>query len=261
MAAAEDQTGLKVYASIPELAEAVCQRLQLLAAEASSPRHVSLAGGTTPKVIFQMLAERYRETIDWSLLHFWWGDERLVSSDQPQSNYGEAYRMLFQMLVDDGLLPRENLHPIKPRLGAEQACIQYLQEMKRHIPFRHELPCYDLILLGIGEEGHTASLFPNDISIDCRTWTAIGTIPHSGEPRITITYRIINNAREVDFVVTGDQKREVIRNIFLDHHKALRYPALYIKPEDGECYWYLDRDAAADLVSLLPGSATRALAT
>jgi len=234
---------VKVYKDIKQVSQAVCEKILSLSLSCKEEEcaHISLSGGTTPKVIFQMLADNYATKINWSCLHFWWGDERCVDSDSLDSNYGEAKRILFDKVES---LPLGNIHPVNTALGPEQACLDYLQVMKKYIKLKNDLPIYDLILLGLGSDGHTAPLFPNDISVDCQKWVAIGTQPETSQSRVSITYKIINNAKEIIFIVTGEAKEEVIKNLFTDKHKSQRYPAHYINPTGGSLIWYMDETAS-----------------
>ena len=234
---------VKIFKSIELVAKSVCDKLFIMSHNCKEGEyaHIALSGGSTPKVIFQMLLHEYLDKINWETLHFWWGDERHVPLESLESNAGEAKRILFDHIND---FPQQNLHPINTELNPEQSCLNYVQEMKKHIKFQEGLPKFNLILLGLGSDGHTASLFPNDVSIDCETWTAIGTQPETHQTRITLSYKLINHAEEIIFIVTGDSKEEVVNNLFNDKHKAMRYPAFYIQPKNKNLIWYMDETAA-----------------
>ncbi len=236
------QNNIVIFDDVNEVAKAICEKIMDLSQDCDENKilNISLSGGTTPKIIFKMLAEKYSDKINWNVLHFWWGDERCVSHESSDSNYGEAKRILFDHIE----IPEGNVHPVNTTLSPDQACIAYVQEMKKFIPIKEGIPRYDLILLGLGMDGHTASLFPNDISIDCPTWTAVAVQPETHQLRVSVSYKLINNANEVIFIVTGTSKEEVIKNIFLDKHKAIRYPAHYVQLGQGQLFWYMDTEAA-----------------
>lgn len=236
------QNEVIIFDDVNDVSKAICEKLLELSKECAEGKiiNISLSGGSTPKVIFQMLAEKYSHKINWSVLHFWWGDERCVNHESAESNYGEAKRILFDHIE----IPEDNIHPVHTDLSPDQASIAYVQEMRKYIPVKDGIPRYDLILLGLGTDGHTASLFPNDISIDCATWTAVAVQPETHQSRVSVSYKLINSAHEVIFIVTGNSKEDVIKNLFLDKHKAIRYPAHYINLGHGQLFWYMDTEAA-----------------
>ncbi len=205
------------------------------------PFHIALSGGSTPKILFEHLAAQYRESIPWGNVHLWWGDERCVAPDHADSNY----RMTKESLLRGIILPPENVHRIKGEADPEEEALRYAAEMKRIMPILNGLPVFDLIWLGLGTDGHTASIFPHQSHLlHSPDWTAVATHPESGQKRITLTGPVINQAKKVGFLVTGESKAERASEIFEEKEGSEKYPASHISPPDGDLIWYLDRPAA-----------------
>lgn len=202
---------------------------------------VALSGGSTPKVLFEHWAEQYRTSIPWETIDFFWGDERCVPPDHPESNYGVAKTLLLDRID----IPKENIHRIrgeeKPQVEAER----YAQEIKHWVRTKDGMPTFDLILLGMGEDGHTASIFPGQMELltdsnICRE----AVHPDTGQSRITLTGPVINNAELVIFLVTGAKKAGIVREIVTQSDSRRQYPAAFIQPKQGEVCWFLDQAAA-----------------
>jgi 6-phosphogluconolactonase len=201
---------------------------------------LALSGGSTPKLLFTILAEEYKDKIDWQKIHFFWGDDRMVAVSNPQSNYGEAKRILFEKIK----IPRCNLHPIDGLIPPNIEADRYAEKINLIVPKRNGLPCFSMVLLGLGEDGHTASIFPNQmclLSSDkiCEpAWH-----PQTKQPRVTITGKTVNNAQKIAFLVTGAAKAEKISEIINTRGSYLTYPAAHIAPVHGKLFWYLDKEA------------------
>lgn len=202
---------------------------------------VALSGGSTPKALFKHWAEQYRDSIPWEKIHFFWGDERCVPPDHAESNYG----MTKALLLDRIDIPEENIHRIrgeeKPLLEAER----YGQEIRQWVKTKDGMPVFDLILLGMGEDGHTASIFPNQMELladpnICRE----AVHPDTGQSRITLTGPVVNSADLVTFLVTGSTKATIVREIVTQADSRRQYPAAFIQPHSGELCWFLDQAAA-----------------
>ena len=237
---------LRVANDRTELADAAASRFAQLAAEAISDRGsflVALAGGSTPEALYRRLAQSpYAENIDWDKIEWFWGDERWVPHDSPASNYGMARRAFLDQL----LIPPERVHPI-PTLhdSPTEAAEEYETTVRE--TFRTssgEIPAFDLILLGIGADGHTASWFPGtplDASVPGLVWG--GYIPAAGAPRITLTPRVLSGARRVLFLVSGHAKAEIVARTLYPPWEG-RHPAACVELLKGNVEWYLDHDAA-----------------
>lgn len=205
---------------------------------------VALSGGSTPKVLFKHWAEQYRNSISWEKIHFFWGDERCVPPDDPDSNYGVAKALFFDRID----IPEENIHRIRgeerPALEAER----YGEEIRQWVKCKDGVPVFDLILLGMGEDGHTASIFPGQMELLTNTNICqVAAHPDTGQQRITLTGPVINSAELVTFLVTGSTKASIVREIVTQADSRRRYPAAFIQPEQGELCWFLDQAAAQDI--------------
>lgn len=210
--------------------------------ESAQPRHICLSGGSTPLKLFRLLAEQpYRDLIDWGQLHFWWGDERCVPPEDEQSNYGQANRLLFSTIP----IPRENIHPIRGEAEPEEEARRYSGELESLLPRRNGLPSFRLTLLGLGADGHTASLFPgafppkrNELSFPARH-------PESGQMRISLGPAILNNGEELIYLVTGKAKASVLKEISeFGDSRPNSYPGAAIYARRGRTRWFLDNELA-----------------
>ncbi|SKA50606.1 6-phosphogluconolactonase [Photobacterium toruni] len=203
--------------------------------------HISLSGGSTPKLLFNVLAQMpFANNIQWNNLHFWWGDERCVAPTDAESNFGEANELLFKHIA----IPAENIHRIRGEAEPVAECARFAAEMDAVIPHRNGLPAFDWILLGMGGDGHTASLFPHQTDFDDPALAVIATQPQSGQLRISKTARLLENADRITYLVLGEGKAEVLHEINSLPAAELVYPAAKIKASHGETEWYLDAAAA-----------------
>ncbi|HNX65663.1 MAG TPA: 6-phosphogluconolactonase [Bacteroidales bacterium] len=203
---------------------------------------IALSGGNSPQILFKILKDIKHGEPDWSRVHFFWVDERCVPESSRKSNFGNAYRLFFSKID----IPGKNLHPINGDTNPEAEAVRYAHEMKTHLPVRDEIPVFDIILLGMGEDGHTASIFPGvEIFAEKSQACAVSTHPLSGQKRITITEKVINNAKEVIFLVTGSSKAKPLQLIIENHKEAFLLPAKMIAPQNGNLAWYIDNAAAA----------------
>ena len=205
---------------------------------------IALSGGSTPKALFKILATDYKNEIDWSNLHFYWGDERMVAPDHEESNYKMTYDLLFSQLP----IPKANIHRIRGENTLKDEVTRYAEEIDLNLPKANGLPVFDIIMLGMGADGHTASIFPPDLHlIGDKGICAIGTNPESGQKRVTLTGPVINNARHICFLVTGIGKSEKIDEIFNKKGEFESYPAAHIVPKNGSITWFLDESASSKL--------------
>ncbi|MBV7297267.1 6-phosphogluconolactonase [Enterovibrio paralichthyis] len=213
--------------------------------EQGRPVHISLSGGSTPKLLFKLLAQpEWANSIQWQNLHFWWGDERCVAPDDAESNYGEANALLFSQIA----IPAENIHRIRGEDDAQQEAKRLADEIKAEVPEKNGLPAFDWILLGMGDDGHTASLFPGQTDYDEPALTLVAAHPQSGQLRVSKSARLLNNADRISYLVLGAGKAEMIEAIHGKNAKAgLPYPAAHIASAHGITEWYLDAAAAKTL--------------
>ena len=204
--------------------------------------HIALSGGSTPKVVFDVLAEHFGSKIVWSKLHLYWGDERCVPPDDAESNY----KMTVDHLLSKVAIPKKNIHRIKGENDPQKEAKRYARILGKNLPVSAGLPQFDLVILGMGDDGHTASIFPNALALwDKKSYCVVAEHPDSGQKRITITGQLINNAKAVAFLVTGANKSGKVREIILKEGNFKKYPATRVDPISGNLYWFLD-PAAAD---------------
>lgn len=212
--------------------------------EQGQPVHISLSGGSTPKMLFKLLAEApYAQSIQWQNLHFWWGDERCVAPDDAESNFGEANTLLFSKVS----VPAENIHRIRGEDDPQAEAGRFAQEMADQIPTENGTPVFDWILLGVGADGHTASLFPGVTNYDDPNLSVVATHPESGQKRVSKTARVLEAAKRISYLVLGAGKADIIYEIHTTPADNLPYPAAKIQSASGQTEWYLDSDAAAKI--------------
>jgi 6-phosphogluconolactonase len=203
---------------------------------------VALSGGSTPAILFSQIGDYYAKTVPWEYVHFFWGDERCVPPDSPESNYGMARDTLLRKIV----IPPANLHRIRGEDDPEVEAGRYSGEILNNTAVRNDLPEFDLVILGLGEDGHTASIFPgNEKLLDSGSLCAVAVHPETHQKRITVTGRVIKNSDHICFIVTGKKKAKIVKEIINKAPGPLYYPASGIVPEYGDLTWFLDADAAA----------------
>ena len=205
--------------------------------------NVALSGGKTPNLFFETLAEKYADKIPWEKIHFWWGDERCVPVENKESNYGIAFKKLLSKFQ----IPEENIHRIRGEANPDEEADRYSREIDDHLNMRGDWPVFDLIILGLGNDGHTASIFPDELEqwMDYHRNCGVATHPITGQKRITLTGKVLNNSNRIYFLVTGKKKAMRISEIMNDEEAAKLLPAYYIQPNNGELVWYLDEEAAS----------------
>ena len=230
----------KVFATPHDVVISLAETMQAMSLQ-SQAVHISLSGGSTPKLLFKALAQApFAENIQWENLHFWWGDERCVAPTDAESNFGEANELLFKHIT----IPVANIHRIRGEAEPIAECARFATEMDAVIPHKQGLPAFDWILLGMGGDGHTASLFPHQTNFDDPALAVIATQPQSGQQRISKTARLLENADRITYLVLGESKAEVLSEINSTPSDELAYPAAKIKASHGETEWYLDAAAA-----------------
>lgn len=203
--------------------------------------NVALSGGSTPKLLFNYLAEKYAKSDIWPKVHFFWGDERCVPPNDNDSNFKTANDLLLEKID----VPNQNIHRIFGEDIPANEAIRYGQEIDKYVAKKSGLPCFDLIILGMGDDGHTASIFPNQIEIlKSVNMCEVAEHPVTGQKRITFTGTVINNAQQVVFLLTGENKKEKLAEIISKTGGWQSYPAAYINPQHKEVQWFVDRAAA-----------------
>jgi 6-phosphogluconolactonase len=239
---------VSVHPSLEALSREAASRFQRLAAEsiAGAGRFsVALSGGSTPRGLYRLLGEPpLREAIDWPRVHLFWGDERFVPLDHPDSNY----RLAREEFIGRVPIPSANVYPVPTESGDPQTAATRYEETLRRF-FVAQRPRFDLVLLGLGVDGHTASLFPGSPALDERERLVAATqVPKLDAWRITLTPAALSSARCAAFLVSGSDKASAVRETLEGPYDPHRLPAQLVRPEEGELVWLLD-EAAAGLLS------------
>ncbi len=205
-----------------------------------------LSGGSTPKPLYTLLAEQYGDLLPWEQIHLYVGDERYVPHDDLESNFGTIQDILFSKIP----IPETNLHPIPTHLDTARENAELFQSRLRE-RFTAEYPRFDIILLGIGKDGHIASLFPGTQALNERErWVTASHSPEPPRERITLTYPVLNNARYLFFIGSGGEKSVPVKKALTGNIPRDECPAAYVQPSRGRSGWWLDREAAHLLLSL-----------
>ena len=217
----------------------ICSHVQR-SIEAQGYCNLVLAGGNSPRPLYERLAAKpYKDRVDWSKVFFFFGDERYVEVDSADLNSHMAEQTLFQPLN----IPQENIFKVDTSLSVEEAAADYMRTIETHFQF-HKI-CFDLILLGLGEDAHTASLFPfTKVLYDSEATVRSLYLEQKNLYRITMTAPLINQASHILFVTYGKNKAEAVNMVIKGKKDAEKYPGQLIKPEAGELHWFLDAAAA-----------------
>ncbi|HEY6565427.1 MAG TPA: 6-phosphogluconolactonase [Pirellulaceae bacterium] len=241
-----------VSADVPALCDHLAGRLGEYAAAtlARRPRFsVALTGGRTPRAFYERLAERMRKhECSWTGWDFFWGDERSVPPGHADSNY----RMAWESLLGPAGVNPEHIHRLPGESGdLNVAAKEYADLIARHVPENSRgIPVFDLILLGMGDDGHTASLFPGTAALREEEQIVVANwVPQLETYRLTMTYPLINAGRCVWYLVTGAAKAPLLKQV-LGRQNDPMYPCQHVNPPDGELVWWLDADAAAELADI-----------
>lgn len=232
---------------VSQRAAALFVRLAHEAVSSTGYFAVALAGGSTPRALYTLLtSDQFRPQVPWQHVHLFWGDERCVPPDHPESNY----RMVREALLDQAPIPAQNIR----RMLAEQAdhtsaAAAYEQTLRDFFEVAAgKLPCFHLILLGMGEDGHTASLFPGTAALaETERLVVANYVEKLSTHRLTLTVPVINHAANVAFVITGSAKASVLKKILEGEHDPQQFPSQLIRPEKGQLVFIVDRAAAREL--------------
>ena len=244
-----EPAAVRIFEASEALAQAAaeeCVRLALEAVEARGRFSIALAGGSTPKRLYTLLASEQsaRSRFPWERTHFFWGDERHVPPDHADSNY----RMAFVTMLSKVPVPPPQLHRIEAENpDAGRAALGYEEDLLQYFRLTQGTwPQFDLVLLGLGPDAHTASLFPETEVLDEMTRLAAAVwVPKFQSWRITLTAPLLNHAAHVLFLVSGKDKAEALRAVLQGDFEPRRFPAQLIRPAQGSQQWLVDRDAAA----------------
>lgn len=235
---------LRRHADLDSLSRAAAEEVARLAQAAVQERGrftLALSGGRTPVALHRVLAAEFRHRIPWENVHVFWGDERYVPPDDPRSNYLMAQETLLRHLA----IPAANLHPMPTLLPAiEEAAQVYEQTLRSHFP--GPWPRFDLLLLGLGADGHTASLFPRSPALEEQSRWVLAVHAEAEPPlRLTLTLPAINQAANIYFLVAGGEKSEALRQAVEGEAEVAACPAAGVRPRSGSLVWWVDEEAAS----------------
>jgi 6-phosphogluconolactonase len=207
----------------------------------------ALSGGETPRALYRLLArQQYAQKVPWRRVRLYWGDERCVPPDDPASNYGMAREAFIRHVP----LGPDQVHRLHGEDDPEAAARFYDEELRRLAAAAKppaDLPVFDLVLLGLGRDGHTASLFPHSPALEEEDRLCVATAAPDGSPRLTVTRPVINAARRVLFLVSGEDKAGMVAEVFGGFRVPDAVPAQAVRPDRGTLTWLLDRAAAQEL--------------
>lgn len=234
-----------VYLNETEAAEGAADFVTTLVAETLGQRRpfrIALAGGNTPRRMYEILASpTYANRLAWARWEVFWGDERAVAPDHPDSNY----RMARLALLSHVNIPSDQVYRMRGELAPQEAAEEYERRLRE--VFKESVPVFDLVLLGMGTDGHTASLFPGTAAVENQEDLIVANwAPALDAHRLTLTLPVINAARNVLFLVTGEDKAQAVKAVLeLGDEERDLLPAALVRPESGNLVWHLDRAAAS----------------
>ena len=242
---------IRIFADAEAMSKAVANTLvEHISAslQTSDVYSIALSGGATPRRLYSLLAgdPELRRQIPWDRVHFFWGDERHVPPNHPESNY----RMVFETMLSKVPIPADNIHRMRGEdPDADKAAGDYAREIRRFFGIKSgQIPVFNCALLGLGTDGHTASLFPATSALAETERLAVANwVTKFKSYRITLTLPVFNNAAQILFLVNGEEKAETLKAVLEGNRQSSRYPAQRIQPSDGELIWFLDRSAAGRL--------------
>lgn len=243
------QPDFEIYPDPSALVIAAAEKFVQITNDAATKQgvfFVALAGGNTPRELYVLLAqENWRTLVPWEKAHIFFGDERCVPPEHSDSNY----RMAREALIEKIDIPEGNVHRMVGEKEPHEAAAAYEQEIVRNFAACGiEPPRFDLMLLGLGNDGHTASLFPETSALhEKEKLVTANYVEKFKSYRLTMTLPLLNNSRNVFFLVSGESKAAIVRDIFQNRNRSQHYPAELIRPVDGQLLWLLDQTSAAEL--------------
>ena len=235
---------VSIYPDQETLSHAAAERFVFLSHAAITSRGrftTALSGGSTPRRLYSLLGmPLYRDSIDWKRVHIFWADERCVAPSHEDSNY----KLAADTFLSKAAVPGENIHRIRGEEGPDIAAAKYQEELRRYF-IGSQKPVFDLVVLGIGVDGHTASLFPGSTLLQERSREVVPVyLEKPGVSRVSLTIPVFNRAANVIFLVSGEDKADIVYEI-LKINNQKHYPAGLVQPVDGTLSWFLDKAAAA----------------
>jgi 6-phosphogluconolactonase len=236
---------IRVFKDINELSQYAANSFAEIANQSIAERGrflTALSGGNTPMQLYKLLGESFHDKVDWTRTHFFWGDERCVPVDDAGNSYGQTKKVLFDKID----IPDENIHRVLSELEPDSASREYARTLSGFAEPPLAWPRFDLTLLGMGDDGHTASLFPNS-PVDVDSPTLAVTANYQGRPanRVTLTPKVLNSSRNIMFLVCGKSKAAVLSKVFNDNYEPEELPVQRIVPENGSLTLLIDEEAGS----------------
>jgi 6-phosphogluconolactonase len=233
---------LHIYKDVDEVTTALAEWITELIVKTLSAKEkftIALSGGETPKTLYKKLASSpYSEKIDWNKIYFFWGDERVVPFKDERNNA----KMAYDNLLDKVNAVEDHIHIMQTGIEPVQSAIEY--EKILHQYFDDKPTTFDLVLLGMGDDGHTLSLFPNSLILfQNNKWVNIVDAPAKKMKRITLMPGVVNKSASVAFLVTGEGKAKILQQVLEEQEQKINYPVQLIKPISGELHWFVDEPA------------------
>lgn len=233
----------RIFSTTELLAGSLAEEIAHMISRAAQKKKITtiaVSGGNTPRHLFQVLVSDYSSAVDWNMIKLFWVDERCVPPDHPESNYG----MTKKILLDNISMRAENIFRIKGEDDPEQEALRYSDVINQQIRRKNNLPAFDIILLGMGDDGHTASIFPgNEKLLSSAKICEVACHPVTNQKRITLTGKVINNSESIFFHVTGKSKAMITDEIFRNSEDSGKYPASHISSVEGSTIWFLDYES------------------
>lgn len=237
---------IKTFIKVDQLSEYFAKKLIKGISKTPDGEHFSIAlsGGSTPRAIFQYLTSNCKDTVDWDKLLVFWGDERCVPPNHKNSNF----KMASESLLNHVPIPKENIFRIKGEDNPSDEANRYAEVIRKQVPSKKGSPRFDLIMLGLGTDGHTASIFPGSQHLfEHDKLCEVVQHPQTLQTRITITGEVINQAKTVVFLVTGETKANMVATLLEQQDDWENFPASQVRPKNGRLLWLLDDKAASNL--------------
>ncbi len=234
---------VKTFPTVEDISQYIANMIYraLISSEPGSHFSIALSGGSTPRAIYSYLASLKENPLDWQKIRLFWGDERCVDPESPESNYG----MVKNSLLNHIDISESNVFRIKGEKEPSLEATRYADTVSDLLPHENNIPRFDLVMLGLGEDGHTASIFPGNTGLfhTDKLFEATEN-PYTGQKRITATAKLINQAAMVIFIVSGSSKAKITSGIIEKRGDWEKYPASLVQPGTGELIWLLDEGAA-----------------
>ena len=241
---------IKIFKSVDELSDFFAQKIATDIQQFPQGKFYSIAlsGGSTPRKVFEYIALHFKNQVEWQKVQIFWGDERCVKPESEESNF----RMAKESLLEKVPIPANNIFRIQGEADASAEAARYAEIIRQHIPSEDNIPRFDLMMLGLGDDGHTVSIFPGNLHLfKSKKLCEATENPYSKQKRITVTGKIINSARTVVFLVTGESKANMVSGIIGKKEGYKQLPASMVKPTEGDLIWLLDEQAANKLMDPL----------